>query len=58
MQGALFEIACWDSSGTILVNLPAQAVSSFLTRYPEAKPLATARSGASPGGASGRSSLS
>jgi hypothetical protein len=44
MEGALFEIACWDSSGTILINLPAQAAYSFLARYPDAKPLATARS--------------
>jgi hypothetical protein len=44
LQGAPFEIACWDSSGTILINLPAQAIHAFLTRYPAAKPLATARS--------------
>jgi hypothetical protein len=44
LEGALFEIACWDSSGTILINLPAQAIDSFLTRYPDVKPLATARS--------------
>ena len=43
MEGALFEIACWDSSGTILVNLPLQAIHSFLTRYPDAMPLASAR---------------
>ena len=43
LEGALFEIACWDSSGTILINLPPQAIHSFLTRYPDAKPLATAR---------------
>lgn len=44
LAGSLFEIACWDSSGTILINLPARAIHSFLTRYPDAKPLATARS--------------
>jgi len=44
LEGALFEIACWNSSGTILINLPAQAIDSFVTRYPDAKPLATARS--------------
>lgn len=44
LKGALFEIACWDSSGTILINLPSQAIHSFLTRYPDAKPLASARS--------------
>lgn len=25
LDGALFEIACWDSSGTILINLPEHA---------------------------------
>ncbi len=43
LDGALFEIACWDSSGTILINLPLQAIHSFVTRYPDTKPLATAR---------------
>jgi hypothetical protein len=44
IEGALFEIACGDSSGTIVINLPAQTIQSFLTRYPDTKPLATARS--------------
>ena len=44
LAGALFEIACWDSSATILINLPEQAIQSFLMRYPDAKPLASARS--------------
>jgi len=44
LESALFEIVCWDSSGTILINLPAHAINSFLKRYPDAKPLATARS--------------
>ncbi|OEZ50500.1 hypothetical protein JAB1_16150 [Janthinobacterium sp. MP5059B] len=44
LEGALFEIACWDSSGTILINLPARAIDSFVTRYPDAKPLPAARS--------------
>lgn len=44
MEGALFEIACSDTCGTTLINLPAQAIRLFLTRYPDAKPLATARS--------------
>lgn len=43
LEGALFEIACWDSSATILVNLPAQAADSFLTRFPDTRPLAEAR---------------
>lgn len=44
LAGAMFEIACWDSSGTILINLPEQAIHSFLMRYPDARPLASARS--------------
>ena len=43
LDGALFEIACWDSSGTILVNLPEEAARAFVTRYPDTRPLATAR---------------
>lgn len=43
LEGALFEIACWDSSGTILINLPVPAIHSFTTRYKDVKPLATAR---------------
>jgi hypothetical protein len=43
LDGALFEIACWDSSGTILVNLPEAAARSFVARYPDTRPLATAR---------------
>jgi hypothetical protein len=43
LDGALFEIACWDSSGTILVNLPEAAARSFVTRYPDTRPLAAAR---------------
>jgi len=48
LEGALFEIACWDSSETILINLPTQAIDSFASRYPDAKPLATARSSGTP----------
>lgn len=43
LDGALFEIACWDSSGTILVNLPEEAARSFVAKYPDTRPLATAR---------------
>jgi hypothetical protein len=43
LDGALFEIACWDSSGTILVNLPAEAARSFLARFTDTRTLATAR---------------
>jgi len=43
LAGAMFEIACWDSSGTILIDLPAHAAQAFVTAFPETKPLATAR---------------
>lgn len=43
LAGALFEIVCWDSSGAILINLPEKAMQAFLARYPDARPLATAR---------------
>jgi hypothetical protein len=43
LEGALFEIACWDSSATILINLPTQAARAFMTRYTDTKPLASAR---------------
>ena len=43
LGGALFEIACWDSSGTILIHLPERAIHAFVTRYPDTRPLATAR---------------
>ena len=47
LPGALFEIACWDSSATILVGLPPEAEASFQIAFPEAKPLASpARRGA------------
>jgi hypothetical protein len=36
LSGAIFEIACWDSSATILVGLPAEAEARFLTVFPEA----------------------
>jgi hypothetical protein len=43
LAGALFEIACWDSSATILINLPEEAARSFVAKYPDTRPLATAR---------------
>jgi hypothetical protein len=39
LKDALFEIAAWDSSATILVGLPAEAVEKFIKAYPDAKPL-------------------
>lgn len=43
LPDALFEIACWDSSATILIGLPEQATVAFVRRYPAAKPLESAR---------------
>lgn len=39
LNGALFEIACWDSSATILINLPEHAQRSFMFSYPDTQPL-------------------
>lgn len=41
LKGALFEIACWDSSATILVGLPAKAEESFVRTYSDTRHLAT-----------------
>ena len=40
-EGALFEIACVDSSATVLINLPEEAAQSFIARYTDTRPLAT-----------------
>lgn len=42
LQGALFEIACWDSSATILINLPEHAQRAFRARYSDTQPLSKA----------------
>lgn len=39
LEGALFEIACWDSSATILINLPAEAQRRFIAAYSDTRPL-------------------
>lgn len=39
---AVFEIACWDSSATILVGLPAAAEARFLAAFPETDTLQNA----------------
>jgi hypothetical protein len=39
LNGALFEIACWDSSATILVGLPPEAESLFVRAYPDTRSL-------------------
>lgn len=43
LDGALFEIACWDSSATILINLPAEAQRSFIATYSDTQPLSQAK---------------
>lgn len=42
LEGALFEIACWDSSATILINLPEYAQCAFMTNYSDTQPLSKA----------------
>ena len=39
LPGALFEIACCDSSAVILVGLPEDAEKKFTQVYPDARPL-------------------
>ena len=39
LEGALFEIACWDSSATILINLPDDARHAFVAKYSDTRPL-------------------
>jgi hypothetical protein len=43
LEGALFEIACWDSSATILINLPAEAQRQFIAAYSDTRQLGKAR---------------
>ena len=42
LPGALFEIACWDSSATILINLPECAQCAFIANFPDTLPLSQA----------------
>ncbi|WP_446810295.1 hypothetical protein ACH50O_01480 [Methylomonas sp. 2BW1-5-20] len=39
LDGALFEIVCWDSSATILVGLPVEAEASFVRAFSDTRPL-------------------
>lgn len=39
LDGALFEISCWDSSATILVGLPDENIENFMQTFSDAKPL-------------------
>lgn len=41
LQGACFEIVCWDSSATVLVGVSQEQAARFLAAYPEAKPLSS-----------------
>lgn len=52
LPDAVFEIACWDSSATLLVGLPEAAQKRFLATFPEADSLENAvrrRKGRHPG---------
>jgi hypothetical protein len=42
LEGALFEIACWDSSATILVGITSEMAANFTHAYSDAKPLSIA----------------
>jgi hypothetical protein len=42
LEGALFEVTCWDSSATILVGLSAVAETAFMQTYSDACPLVKA----------------
>lgn len=39
LEGALFEIVCWDSSATLLIDLPQEAEERFMRMYPETRDL-------------------
>ncbi len=39
LDGALFEIVCWDSSATLLIGISPEAAESFKNTYPDARPL-------------------
>lgn len=39
LDGAVFEIACWDSSATILIGLPEHARRAFVLKYSDTRPL-------------------
>lgn len=42
LQGALFELCCWDSSATILIGITPEQARSYMSAYPQAKPLGEA----------------
>ncbi len=39
LENAVFEIACWDSSATLLIGLPQEAEERFMRIYPETRDL-------------------
>ena len=41
LEDALFEIVCWDSSATILIDLPAEAEASFIRVFSDTRNLAS-----------------
>ncbi len=43
LDGAVFEIACWDSSATILIGLPEHARLAFISKYSDTRPLVDAK---------------
>lgn len=45
LSGALFEVACWDSSATLLSGLSEVQAAAFMKAFPEAKPLSEASVG-------------
>ncbi|CAN7153404.1 hypothetical protein [Polaromonas sp. LjRoot131] len=42
LQGAVFEIVCWDSSATLFIGISQQQAERVTAAYPEAKPLSSA----------------
>jgi hypothetical protein len=41
LEGACFEIVCWDSSATVLVGVSPEQAELFVAMYPEAKALSS-----------------
>ncbi|MGQ5522941.1 hypothetical protein ACUHMQ_06725 [Chitinimonas sp. PSY-7] len=39
LEGALFEIVCWDSSATILIGISEDAGAAFIRTYSDTRPL-------------------
>ena len=39
LEGALFEIACWDGSATLLIGLPDEAAARFKERFSDCRSL-------------------